>query len=520
MLAKFGIFSENEWLYPDTEIKEQGEAKLYAARGSDVCFQVLTDIKLNGDEILNVTSSGLEGEVVVYQLFPAHVGRNSAANFETTDNYEDVKDFVTRKAPFDVYDVTLLPEDNKLVSGRAGFFIRINVAQNAKVGEYNGNIKLEIGNEEIIVPVYLKIFNTVVPCLNDSEFHSVNWIYYDKIPAQHNVEQWSERYFEILGNYIDNQLDLRSDVLMIPRGEPIRDENGKVIDFDFTSAEQVGNLALKKGMRYIMGGFCVEWEAWNKPELYLLWDKVDVTTIEAYRQLKLYFTGVKKCIERNNWQNKYMQCLVDEPQFRTAPSYRALGAICRKFLPDVMINDPVETPEIAGALDIWVVKQAIYEKYIEEFRTLQDCGEKLWIYSCGYPAGKMMNHVMDLPISASRLIIYMCYKYNTPGFLHFGYHLHNEETWGEACYRASRGRKFPGGNSFIVYPVNNGPQYSVRGHAQRCGIYDYELLKILGEKSPEKAEEILDLVCRDFSDYETDANKLDDARRQLLERLG
>ena len=83
-----------------------------------------------------------------------------------------------------------------------------------------------------------------------------------------------------------------------------------------------------------------------------------------------------------------------------------------------------------------------------------------------------------------------------------------EQVESNACYRASRGRKFPGGNSFIVYPVNNGPQYSVRGYAQRCGIYDYELLKILGEKSPEKAEQILDLVCRDFSDYESDAKEV------------
>jgi hypothetical protein len=41
---KIQIFSENEWLYPDSELKKPADfINLDAARGSDVCFQVLTD---------------------------------------------------------------------------------------------------------------------------------------------------------------------------------------------------------------------------------------------------------------------------------------------------------------------------------------------------------------------------------------------------------------------------------------------------------------------------------------------
>lgn len=46
---KYQIFSENEWVYPDGEIIQQGSAELYCARGADVCFQVLTDKALKGE---------------------------------------------------------------------------------------------------------------------------------------------------------------------------------------------------------------------------------------------------------------------------------------------------------------------------------------------------------------------------------------------------------------------------------------------------------------------------------------
>ena len=98
-----------------------------------------------------------------------------------------------------------------------------------------------------------------------------------------------------------------------------------------------------------------------------------------------------------------MQCLVDEPKFQNSLAYRALSGICRQNMPGVKINDPVETTDIAGACDVWVVKQAVYEKHLADFRKLQDMGEEMWIYTCGFPAGATMNRVLDLPLSVSRM---------------------------------------------------------------------------------------------------------------------
>ena len=518
---KFQIFSETECVYPDTEIQQQNEANLYCARGADVCFQVLTDKVLQGGEELKVTWETLGCEVVVYQMLPACVNENSDAKLGTTLDYESVKDFVIRQAPYDIYDITYLPDDGKLKAGRAAFYVRLNVAADASVGTHCGNVTLTIGDERLKLPVSLKIYKTQVPERSQAQLRMVNWIYYDKVANNHNVALQCEEYFEILERYLDNELDMRNDVLMIPAGVPVRDEQGVVVDFDFTHAEQVGNLALKKGFQTIMGGFIARWKEWDEDEIYLLWDReIGVTSIEGYRQQKLYFQRAQECVERNGWSPNYMQCMVDEPQIPNSLAYRAMGAICRKMMPGVVINDPTESPYLAGALDIWVVKQAFYEKYLEEHQQLQALGEEMWVYTCGWPAGKTMNRVMDLPLTASRLPLWMCIKYHFKGFLHWGYHCHTEQFEKKTIYPSAKCGHMPAGNGFVVYPGNGKPEYSVRGHLQRAGAYDFELLKMLEEKDPAAAYALVEKVCRTFDDYTTSGALVDETRKELLELLG
>lgn len=518
---KYQIFSENEWVYPDSTITAQGEADLICPRNADVCFQVLTDLTLSGGEILSVSSRNLACQPVVYQLLPACVNENSHAVLGTTLDYASVQDFATRPAPFYVYDITYLPEEGQLKPGRAAFYIRLNVAEEAPVGTHCGQLSLTIGDDALEIPVTLKICSTQVPARKDARFHMVNWIYYPQVAQMHGLEPWSEAHFQLLERYFENQLDMRNDYLMIPSGEPVRDEQGHVVDFDFTHARQVGKLALKKGFRTIMGGFIARWNKWDEDEIYLLWDRnVGVSSYEGYRQLKLYFTRAQECVERCGWQSVYMQCMVDEPQEPNGAAYRTMGAICRKWMPGVVINDPVEAVNIQGALDVWVVKQAFYEKYLEDYQRLQALGEEFWVYTCGFPSGKTMNRILDLPLNASRLPMWLCCKYGFTGFLHWGYHCHTEKVEEDTCLPNRLCGHMPAGNGFVVYPGNGKPEYGVRGHLQRAGAVDYELLMLLMQRDPDRALALVESMCRSFDDYEFSGKKLDEARRSLLELLG
>lgn len=515
----YRVFSDNEWVYPDSALHGAAEAELHAARGGDVCFQLLADHALQAGEHVGFALPLAGCTVEPYQLLPAYVSENSGVKTHTTTDYEEVKHFVTRKAPFWVYEVTKPVEDG-IEEGRAAFFLRINVALDAPAGTYKTALSVTLGEEKLTVPVSLRIYNTQIPALKDASYHMINWLYYDTLAKQHKVEVYSAEYMEVVRNYLKNQLDMRNDYLMIPAGEPVRDANGRVVDFDFTHAEMVGKMALEMGFSYVLGGFSIFWKEWKSPDLFLLWDEdVEVKSIEGFRQLKLYFTRARESVERNGWEDCYMQCLMDEPQFNNSAAYRIVAGICRKCIPGVKINDPVESTDLGGALDVWVVKQAVYEKYLEDYKALQAMGEEIWIYTCGFPANKVMNRVIDLPLVASRLPMWMCYKYGCPGFLHWGYHCHNAEERNDTCYKVGE-RRFPAGNAHVVYLADKGPIYGVRGHSQRTGAEDYELLHLLGQRDPAAALAIVERVCRTFDDYSPEASDLDAARRALLEALG
>ena len=519
----FRIFSENEWVYPDSPVtcpEAKQTAVLHTARGTDVSFQILTDQMFSCGDTAEAQLSLAGCAVTLSRLIPAHVPENSGPKTLTTQNYEEVSHFVTRKAPFDVYEMTVPIGEGAFDPCPAAFYVRIDVERDAPVGCFAGTLTLKVNGEAVAIPITLHIHSAVIPPLSESKFHMINWIYYDTLARDHGAEPYSDRYMEILGAYLENQRDMRNDYLMIPSGEPVRDENGRVIDFDFSHAKAVGALAKEYGFRYLLGGFVITWLKWDSPDLYLLWEQeTEVKSLEAYRQLKLYFTRAWECVKACGWEDCYMQCLMDEPQFANDSSYRIVGAICRKCMPGITVHDPVESYTLSGGLDVWVVKQAVYEKYPTEFRALQDMGEEIWIYTCGFPAGHTMNRVIDLPLAASRLPMWMCYKYGCPGFLHWGYHCHNEEGHRDTCFRASRGRKFPAGNSFVVYNGDGKPWYSVRGHLQRRAACDYELLMLLDAHSREEALTVVESVCRRFDEYDPSPDALDEAHRVLLERL-
>ena len=116
---KLQAFSINQWLYPDTPVTEQTESvDLHAARNADVCFQLLSDGEVPAGTVCGWKSDLPENfRLTVLQLDPVLVPYNSGAATHVSWEYEPVKDFVTRKAPFSVYDLSR-PVEGTLQGGR------------------------------------------------------------------------------------------------------------------------------------------------------------------------------------------------------------------------------------------------------------------------------------------------------------------------------------------------------------------------------------------------------------------
>lgn len=520
------VFSDNDWLYPDMETQgeERGEVWLHSARGAGDSFQVLTDQTVDGDtpcEIRWTFDQGGGITLIPCQLTPAHVERNSAATVFTTLDYEQVKHFVVRQAPYDVFEVTREIEDGVLLAGRIAFYFRVRVGPDAKPGDYTGQLTVHFAGASFRIDLRLRVYRAIVPETACARFSMVNWLKLECVEFGHQLKRDEPRFWTLAEAYLRNQLDMRNTHLQLPSGVPVRDPQGTVVDFDFSDAVRLGSMALDAGMNVIYGGFVARFTGEDGTRQYLLWDRqVGATSFEGYRQLRIYFEKLQRLVDENGWADVYMQGLVDEPQFANGDDYRILSGICRKFMPGIRIIDPVETTDIPGALEIWVIKQEVYEKHKAKFDWLQAQGEELWIYTCGFPAGSMMNRATDLPLLAGRLPMWQCFAYGMNGFLHWGYNAYNQDPYLRNCWAVEGDRYgLPPGNGFVTYPGPNGPYYSVRGHLQRAGAEEAELLMQLADFDRPAAEAIVGSVCRSFVDYETSPAVFAVARRELLRRM-
>lgn len=518
---KIQLFNENEWIFPDQELVELSSAiAVETARGANVGFQVLTDVDMKVESgIVCEWEAPAQVSLIPYQLMPARVEANSDRKSLTTQDYDSVADFVTRKAPFFVYDVARDLDGGNVLPGRGAFYFRISVAPDAKPGQYDCRLMVRLAEESFSITVQLTVFSAVVPDAGQGRFGMVNWLNLDHVQKQHNLERGSEDFWAVVKRYMENQLDMRSNHLMLSSGVPVRDKEGKVIDFDFSEAVREGNMALEAGYRYIYGGFVARFIKWDEERHFLLWDReVDCSSFEGYRQLKIYFSKLWGIVQEQNWEKNYMQCMVDEPQFPNSEHYRILAGICRKCMPGVVIHDPVESTELGGAVDIWCVKQAVFDKHLEQFQKLQAIGEEMWIYTCGFPSGWMMNRVLDLPLLVSRLPMWMCCGYDVKGFLHWGYNAYSDkgDPFMNTCYSANGSTLMPSGNGFVVYPGDGRPWYSMRGHLQRAAAEDAELLMQLLGKDEAAAKKLIGCICTNFLDYNSSVENFERVRHELL----
>ena len=519
---KISIFSENSWLYKESEVGRQQEAYLHTARNSDVGFQVLGEALQEPAEVtLKMT---WEGQMLVepqyYEMIDIGVDENTDVQWMTTTDYTRCQDFVTKQAPFRVYDALKPVSDTFICRERLALFVALPIGREVKCGDYRGILSLTIQGEEHLLAIHCTVYVPIISDLETTKLGMLNFFSYPNIAMQHGVNCYGESYWNLFRAYSRSQLDMRCTHIMLPPPMPVYDTLKQVIDFDFTPAIRAGTIALEEGAQYIVGAPVAVWSEGAQKGYFLAWDRtVPTESLEAYWMLKLYFEKWAMILKEKHWENRVMQSLADEPQVHNSARYRALSCICRRFLPQVPVIEAVETFELGGAVDIWVPKQDFYEKSRKTFEVMQEKGETIWFYTCAFPAGKIMNRSMDLPLLVSRYILWLGFKYGLKGFLHWGFNYYEgPNLWDQACCD-HKGAKLPAGDAHIVYPGKDEVWQSMRYRQQRAGARDYELLCQLKQLDESLAYRLVETLCQSFRDYIAQAHLFESVYIQLLQAL-
>lgn len=231
------------------------------------------------------------------------------------------------------------------------------------------------------------------------------------------------------------------------------------------------------------------------------------------------------------------------------------GAIKKAFpeLPTMTTVHP--NPYLKGYVDIWVPLTANWD--LESHREYTKAGDQVWWYVCCHPFHPWPNFFIDYPTIDQRIVWWMNWKYQVPGFLYYAINLWEanykledvtEHPDPEARKAIAEGKRWPevpwnpfscasfSGDGQLVYPGPNGKPYSsMRFEAIRDGIDDYEYFFQLSrlvkeaEKSAKvdraliaKAKKLLavrDDVVASTTKYTFDTEKLFSARAEVAEMI-
>jgi len=190
----------------------------------------------------------------------------------------------------------------------------------------------------------------------------------------------------------------------------------------------------------------------------------------------------------------------------------------RKYCPKIKTIEATHSTDIQPPTIMIPLLSHFGEKY-DFYKKMQAKGQEVWFYTACGPNGAYANRFLDIHLLKVRYLHWLNFKYNVPGFLEWGYNFWEHFSPISDIYTTWSVGPLPPGDSYVVYPSPHGLLDSMRWEAERDGIEDYELLKILQAKNPKKAEEICSSLIHGFDKYNIDVNHFRAARLKLLEAL-
>lgn len=177
-------------------------------------------------------------------------------------------------------------------------------------------------------------------------------------------------------------------------------------------------------------------------------------------------------------------------------------------------------------VDIWVPLTPSYK--VEEARKVRARGKDVWWYICIGPPHPYANWFVEYPAIEARLLWWMTYQYEVPGFLYYATNLrhhqnelmrldgHNKKDWIPASWRTANG------DGCFIYSGPEGPISTIRMENIRDGIEDTELLYLLEKKlrdGGKAGRAACGELIESLTKYTRDPGKFAKVRLRLLERL-
>ncbi|MBR5304869.1 MAG: DUF4091 domain-containing protein, partial [Candidatus Gastranaerophilales bacterium] len=474
--VKIKVISSLEKLYHNNTVPSNTLSHFSMLKNEKKSFQVVVESENEFNAELFIKSNF--NDIRIYTI--EHIKSDFPMNKTGADDY-------FRFSDDSFYPDLLLPinEDVSINKGINVFWVEIN-ADESLVG--NNPIEIFIkNNNDILASALVNV--DVIDCeLDFNNFIYTNWFHTDCLMSHYGFEAFSDEYWRVTENFLKTANEYGMNCVLTPIFTPPLDtEIGKerptvqlvdifidkgVYSFNFDKLTKWIEMGKRCGILYFeMAHFFTQWGARHAPKIMATVDgeykkifgwETKATSKEYTQFLTAFSIEFKKYIESRNLKNHVLIHVSDEPNFSMLIPYAKASKLIHKLYKGYKIVDALS--------DVWFYKLGIVSNPIpsnDHIHNFIDKSDDLWTYYCSAQNKKCVSNRFFCNDSIrTRVIGYQMYKYDISGFLHWGYNFYYTQLSKAVIdpYKVSdAGGKFPSGDSYIVYPAEDGTaHHSIR----------------------------------------------------------
>ncbi|MDE6275896.1 MAG: DUF4091 domain-containing protein [Clostridia bacterium] len=359
----------------------------------------------------------------------------------------------------------------------------------------------------------------VIDCdLPEQTLLYTNWFHSDCLATYYKVDVFSDKYWEIVENYLKTAREYGMNVALTPIFTPPLDtkKGGERLtvqligvevkdgeySFDFANLDKWIDMCRRVGIDYFeMAHFFTQWGAKRCPKIMATvdgevkrifgWD-----TKGAGKKYKAFLTALapklKDYLRQKGVADKVFFHVSDEPFAGVIRYYRKASDIVKELFGDFKIIDALSDYKFyqKGLVGLPIPATDHVGAYIGNVK-------ELWTYYCSAQVDRIANRFFSMPSQRNRVLGCQLYKYDVKGFLHWGYNFwYKRLSVGEVdpYQETAAGGQFPSGDSYVVYPDKDGkPLISLRLRVFYDALQDMRALQLLESLiGREKTMEILE----------------------------
>ena len=522
ILDKALIFSSLEKIFPNEPLPDSPLPALLVLKNEKADFQIAFSVQ-KGDTV----SFSAGGELSAYlrfftvRLIPA--GLNAP---KKSDDY-----FISKNKA--EYPELLWPIANEFTAEYDGVntvWCEIVPSPLLPAGEHTIDFQIQVSEN---APMHCSIDITVIDAeLPKQELIYTNWFHSDCLMEYYKIPVFSEKYWRVTESFLKRANEYGMNCVLTPLFTPPLDTQvGKerptvqLVDVKVTGKDQYAfgfekldrwlSMCDRCGIEYYeMSHLFTQWGAKHAPKIIadvngetkqIFGWKTRAAGKEYSAFLHQFSAALIEYIDRKGIREKCLFHVSDEPSGLMIFSYKKASRIVHECFKGFKIIDALSDYRVfkMGLIELPVPANDHIKPFIGKVK-------ELWTYYCCVQADHYVsNRFFSMPSARTRVLGLQLYKFDVRGFLHWGYNFYfSQYSKGliDPYKVTDAGGSFSSGDSFVVYPGENGePLDSLRLHVFYNGLEDMLALKLLESKiGKEKALAVLEeglespLTFRDY----------------------